>query len=60
VALLETLKHFGVTPDLVIGHSAGETAAAYAVGLLTLEEVVKVSGSCEAQYVTWCENRFDA
>jgi acyl transferase domain-containing protein len=49
VALLETLKHFGVTPDLVIGHSAGETAAAYAVGLLTLEEAVKVSGSCAAR-----------
>jgi acyl transferase domain-containing protein len=45
VALLETLKYFGVTPDMVIGHSAGETAAAYAAGLLTLKEAVKVSGN---------------
>jgi malonyl CoA-acyl carrier protein transacylase len=51
VALLETLKHFSIFPDLVIGHSAGEVAAAYASGLLTLEEAVQVvyHRSCEQQ-----------
>jgi acyl transferase domain-containing protein len=39
VGLLELLKFFRVFPDVVIGHSAGEVAAAYAAGLLTLEEV---------------------
>ena len=42
VGLFELLKFFRVFPDVVTGHSAGEVAAAYAAGLLTLEEAVKV------------------
>lgn len=42
VGLLEALQSFGVYPDLVIGHSAGEVAAAYAAGLLSLEDAVRV------------------
>lgn len=42
VGLLGLLHSFGVTPDVVLGHSAGEVAAAYAAGLLTLEEAVSV------------------
>ena len=43
VGLVELLKSFGVVPHVVLGHSAGEVAAAYASGLLSLVDSVKVS-----------------
>ena len=42
VALTEVWKSFGIIPDIVIGQSVGEVAAAHAANLLTLEEAVKV------------------
>lgn len=42
VALAEQLAHFGVTPDAVIGHSAGEVAAHHLAGLLSFEQAVEV------------------
>lgn len=36
VGLLAVLRAFGVEPVLVIGHSVGEVAAAYAAGILSL------------------------
>jgi len=42
VALAEQLAHFGITPDAVIGHSAGEVAAHHIAGLLTFEQAVHV------------------
>lgn len=42
VALAEQLKQFGVEPDAVVGHSAGEVAAHYLAGLLTFEQAVRV------------------
>jgi acyl transferase domain-containing protein len=42
VGLFELLKFFKIFPDVVTGHSAGEVGAAYAAGLLTLEEAIKV------------------
>lgn len=42
VALTTWLAAHGVTPDAVVGHSAGEPAAAWAAGALTLEDAVKV------------------
>ncbi|CAG05481.1 unnamed protein product [Tetraodon nigroviridis] len=42
VGLVAALKHWGVTPDFVIGHSVGEVAAAHCSGLLSLEDAVKV------------------
>ncbi len=42
VALAAQLAEFGITPDAVVGHSAGEVAAHYLAGLLTFEQAVHV------------------
>lgn len=42
VALAEQLKEFGITPDAVVGHSAGEVAAHYLAGVLTFEQAIRV------------------
>ncbi|XP_038079053.1 highly reducing polyketide synthase ZEA2-like [Patiria miniata] len=42
VALYHLWRHWGVHPDVVVGHSLGEISAAYASGGLTLEEAVAV------------------
>ncbi|WP_343575864.1 type I polyketide synthase [Mycobacterium sp.] len=42
IALAEQLRHFGITPDAVIGHSAGEVAAHYLSGILTFEQAVEI------------------
>jgi acyl transferase domain-containing protein/acyl carrier protein/NADP-dependent 3-hydroxy acid dehydrogenase YdfG len=42
VALAEQLKQFGIAPDAVIGHSAGEVAAHYLAGVLTFEQAIHV------------------
>ncbi|WP_018502752.1 type I polyketide synthase [Parafrankia discariae] len=38
VALLETLRGWGITPDAVAGHSIGEVAAAHAASVLDLAD----------------------
>ncbi len=42
VALTEVLREQGVESQAVAGHSVGEVAAAWAAGLLTLDEAVEV------------------
>lgn len=42
VALAAQLAHFGITPDAIVGHSAGEVAAHHLAGLLTFTEAVRV------------------
>ncbi|XP_067280235.1 mycocerosic acid synthase-like polyketide synthase [Pseudorasbora parva] len=42
VAVVNLLKHWGISPDAVLGHSIGEVAAAHCSGLLSLEDAVKV------------------
>ncbi|MEE6136674.1 type I polyketide synthase [Mycobacterium sp. 050128] len=42
VALAAQFQAFGITPDAVIGHSAGEVAAHYLAGVLTFEQAIHV------------------
>lgn len=42
IALAEQLAEYGIVPDAVIGHSAGEVAAHHLAGLLTFEQAVAV------------------
>ncbi len=43
VALAETLRAHGISPDAVVGHSLGEPVAAYISGALSLEDASLVS-----------------
>ena len=40
IALFSLIQHWGISPNMVIGHSLGEVAAAYVAGTMTLEECV--------------------
>ena len=40
ICLADIWQHWGYQPDVVIGHSTGELAAAYQAGFYTLEEVL--------------------
>uniref|UniRef100_A0A667Z092 Fatty acid synthase 2 n=1 Tax=Myripristis murdjan TaxID=586833 RepID=A0A667Z092_9TELE len=42
VGIATLLKHWGVKPGAILGHSVGEVAAAHCSGLLSLEDAVKV------------------
>ncbi|XP_063309222.1 phthioceranic/hydroxyphthioceranic acid synthase-like [Pelobates fuscus] len=41
-SLVALLRHWGVKPDTIVGHSVGEVAAAHCSGLLSLQDAVKV------------------
>ncbi|RYP49220.1 hypothetical protein DL768_005037 [Monosporascus sp. mg162] len=43
LALVELLKSFGIFPEVVVGHSSGEIAAAYTIGALSFESACKVA-----------------
>ncbi|EHL00639.1 putative Phthiocerol synthesis polyketide synthase type I PpsC [Glarea lozoyensis 74030] len=43
IAVLDLLHSFGIKPDLIVGHSSGEIAAAYCLGALDRESAIKVS-----------------
>lgn len=43
IALVELLGTFNIFPDVVVGHSSGEIAAAYTVGALSLRSACKVA-----------------
>ncbi len=39
IGLVTLLKHWSIEPDAAMGHSAGELAAAYTAGVLSLEDI---------------------
>lgn len=43
IALVELLATLNIFPDVVVGHSSGEVAAAYAVGALSLRAACTVA-----------------
>ncbi|KAF7595519.1 hypothetical protein BBP40_005855 [Aspergillus hancockii] len=43
VALVDLLRHWGVKPSAVVGHSSGEIAAAYAKGAITRQDAWLIS-----------------
>ncbi|KAI2628548.1 lovastatin nonaketide synthase [Hypoxylon sp. NC1633] len=43
VALIDLLTDWSVKPKAVVGHSSGEIAAAYAAGILSHEDAIKVA-----------------
>ncbi|KAK2036708.1 PKSN polyketide synthase for alternapyrone biosynthesis protein [Colletotrichum somersetense] len=52
IALVDLLRGWGVTPKAVVGHSSGEIGAAYAAGLLSRCNAIKVAylrGICSAK-----------
>uniref|UniRef100_A0A8C3B325 Fatty acid synthase 2 n=1 Tax=Cyclopterus lumpus TaxID=8103 RepID=A0A8C3B325_CYCLU len=42
VGITTLLRHWGVKPDAILGHSVGEVAAAHCSGLLSLDDALKV------------------
>lgn len=43
IGIYEMLRHWGIEPGLVVGHSVGELGSAYAAGVLSLEDAMLVS-----------------
>lgn len=43
VALVNLLRHWGIAPSAVVGHSSGEIAAAYASGALSAEVAILIA-----------------
>jgi acyl transferase domain-containing protein/SAM-dependent methyltransferase len=42
VALVDLLQHWGIAPKVVVGHSSGEIASAYAAGAISAEDAWKI------------------
>ncbi|KAK2028328.1 PKSN polyketide synthase for alternapyrone biosynthesis protein [Colletotrichum zoysiae] len=63
IALVDLLRGWGVTPKAVVGHSSGEIGAAYAAGLLSRDNAVKVAyfrGICSAKSADNASSRVGA
>lgn len=45
-ALIDTLRHWGIVPSAVMGHSMGEISAAYCAGILDTGDAIKIIQAC--------------
>ncbi|KZL88045.1 pksn polyketide synthase for alternapyrone biosynthesis protein [Colletotrichum incanum] len=43
LALVDLLRHWGITPKATVGHSSGELASAYAAKLVRFEDAVRIA-----------------
>jgi acyl transferase domain-containing protein/NADPH:quinone reductase-like Zn-dependent oxidoreductase len=43
IALVQLLEYWGIRPAVVVGHSSGEIAAAYAAGLISAKEAITLA-----------------
>lgn len=43
IALVDVLRSWGIIPDIVVGHSSGEVAAAYASGSISAEAAIVIA-----------------
>lgn len=43
IALIDLLRHFGVQPAAVVGHSSGEIAAAYSFGAISAKAALRIA-----------------
>nr|BAM77409.1 polyketide synthase [Talaromyces purpureogenus] len=43
IALLQVLDDWGIRPEAVVGHSSGEIAAAFAAGLITSSDAIRIA-----------------
>jgi acyl transferase domain-containing protein len=43
IALVNLMRHWGLSPATVVGHSSGEIGAAYAMGALSAQDCLKVA-----------------
>jgi acyl transferase domain-containing protein len=43
IALIDLMRHWGLSPAAVVGHSSGEIAAAYALGALSAHDSLKIA-----------------
>ncbi|TGJ79689.1 hypothetical protein E0Z10_g9084 [Xylaria hypoxylon] len=43
IGLVNTLRHYGIHPAVVVGHSSGEIAAAYTAGIVTGKQAILAS-----------------
>ncbi|KAK1975962.1 hypothetical protein LZ30DRAFT_604441 [Colletotrichum cereale] len=43
IALVDLLRHWGVMPSAVLGHSSGEIVAAYAAGIVSHQDAIRVA-----------------
>lgn len=56
IALVDLLKDLGIRPEMVLGHSSGEIAAAYAAGVFPQAVAIKIS-YCRGLISNHCRQR---
>ncbi|ETX00518.1 MAG: hypothetical protein ETSY1_10910 [Candidatus Entotheonella factor] len=56
IALAALWRHWGIVPDMIVGHSVGEVAAAHVAGGINLDQVVELTHA-RLQCVEWVQGQ---